>query len=234
MYRRRRSHPAPQELADVIRRHISSGELRPGERLPSIVKLAHWFGVSVPTVQAAIHVLRALGVIEVHHGVGTFVRRMSGTGPAHTFAWLNATPSELALLRAAVDREAPVVAALRIRGRRGRIPPPLRDLAFLAGERTVARHHGPEYAFRADLAFHRAILASLPGSQVLAALYEHCLQHTHAEALAEQERVRADPPMDALHERLAALVIDGRPIEAGRLARAISRREFPRAGPTLR
>ncbi len=68
--------PAKYELiADDLRRRITAGELRPGERLPSEAELIKRHRVSVPTLRQALAVLRGEGVIEARHGIGTFVRK---------------------------------------------------------------------------------------------------------------------------------------------------------------
>jgi len=41
------------QVIDLIDRRISSGELRPGDRLPSLRRLSAGLGVSVPTVKQA-------------------------------------------------------------------------------------------------------------------------------------------------------------------------------------
>ena len=62
-------------LAAQLRRDIDAGAYRPGDRLPSESQLMERFGVSQPTVRAAIGVLRAEGLVEAIHGRGTFVRQ---------------------------------------------------------------------------------------------------------------------------------------------------------------
>ncbi|MFD6463791.1 GntR family transcriptional regulator [Streptomyces roseolus] len=67
--------PAKYELiADELRVRIMSGELRPGDRVPGEAALVERHKVSPPTVRQALAVLRAEGLIEAKHGVGTFVR----------------------------------------------------------------------------------------------------------------------------------------------------------------
>jgi GntR family transcriptional regulator len=67
--------PAKYELiSDDLRRRIAEGELRPGNRLPGENALIDRYKVSVPTMRQALSVLRAEGLIEARHGVGTFVR----------------------------------------------------------------------------------------------------------------------------------------------------------------
>jgi GntR family transcriptional regulator, transcriptional repressor for pyruvate dehydrogenase complex len=67
-----------------IRDAISSGRLRPGDRLPPETDLARSLGVSRPTVREALKVLEAQNVLESSTGPtgGTFVRSLDGAGAA--------------------------------------------------------------------------------------------------------------------------------------------------------
>ncbi|GAA1921252.1 GntR family transcriptional regulator [Streptomyces durmitorensis] len=66
---------AYEEIADELRAQIRAGRLGPGDRLPSESDLVRTTGRSGPTVQQALRVLQAEGLIEKQHGRGTFVRR---------------------------------------------------------------------------------------------------------------------------------------------------------------
>jgi GntR family transcriptional regulator len=63
-----------RQLADLLREQIDSGELAPGEPLPSELRLAQEYGISRTTVRQAIALLRAEGLITVERPRGTFVR----------------------------------------------------------------------------------------------------------------------------------------------------------------
>lgn len=66
-------------VADRIRAAIQSGELRPGQALPTEKQLAAQYGVSRPTVRAALATLRAEGLIDAQQGRGAFVRLRPAT-----------------------------------------------------------------------------------------------------------------------------------------------------------
>ena len=53
---------------------IRSGAFRPGERLPPIARMAREFRVGAPTVRQALTKLEMLGVVDVRHGLGVYVR----------------------------------------------------------------------------------------------------------------------------------------------------------------
>jgi DNA-binding GntR family transcriptional regulator len=69
--------PAPkwEQLADHIRRQITSGELKPGDKLPSTARLKAEHKVSDSVIRFTMHALRVEGLIESTQGLGVFVRR---------------------------------------------------------------------------------------------------------------------------------------------------------------
>jgi GntR family transcriptional repressor for pyruvate dehydrogenase complex len=62
------------EIVDQISSHIESGELKPGDRLPSERTLSDTLNIGRQSLREALSVLEAMGLIEVKHGIGTFVR----------------------------------------------------------------------------------------------------------------------------------------------------------------
>jgi GntR family transcriptional repressor for pyruvate dehydrogenase complex len=60
-------------ISERILKLISSGALQPGDSLPPQRKLAGQLGVSLSSLREALHALAAVGVIDVKHGLGTFV-----------------------------------------------------------------------------------------------------------------------------------------------------------------
>lgn len=66
--------PADYErLIDDIERRIASGELKPGEKLPSIRELAEQYETSQTTVKDALRILRREGTVRTQQGKGTWV-----------------------------------------------------------------------------------------------------------------------------------------------------------------
>jgi GntR family transcriptional repressor for pyruvate dehydrogenase complex len=63
------------QLARRIRELIRTGGYDNGDRLPSIMEMARRFKVGHPSVREALKRLQALGVVEVRHGSGVYVRR---------------------------------------------------------------------------------------------------------------------------------------------------------------
>ena len=61
-----------RRIAADIRAKIEAGEYSPDVALPSIIKLAEQYGVATGTIQKALRILKAEGVIEAEPGYGTF------------------------------------------------------------------------------------------------------------------------------------------------------------------
>src|SRR2546421_3068663 len=66
--------PKYQRIADELRRDIRAGKFQPGDRMPAETVFVERFRVSLPTVRQALGVLRAEGLVESRHGIGTFVK----------------------------------------------------------------------------------------------------------------------------------------------------------------
>ena len=72
-----RRQPCPAAYIQIVQQvtqALRRGDLRPGERMPSIRSAAAAAGVHVNTAQRAFRVLVELEVLEVHRGRGIFVR----------------------------------------------------------------------------------------------------------------------------------------------------------------
>lgn len=66
--------PLIEEITTEIANYIRENNLGSGARLPPIAELAETLGVAPTTIREAMRRLEAVGMVEVHHGVGVFVR----------------------------------------------------------------------------------------------------------------------------------------------------------------
>lgn len=64
-----------EEIADQIKEQITSGKLLPGAKLPSTRELSERFQVGRSTVREALSALKAMGLVEIHQGEGSYVRK---------------------------------------------------------------------------------------------------------------------------------------------------------------
>jgi GntR family transcriptional regulator len=73
------SQPGPPQypyvrVAEAIRERIRSGDLRPGEQVPSSQQISEQYGVSRSTGRRALDLLKEWGLTEALPGLGTFVK----------------------------------------------------------------------------------------------------------------------------------------------------------------
>ena len=71
----RPARSSSERVADALREQIGSGKLKPGARLISEVALAQKLEISRPTLREAIRILGREGLLNIKHGVGTFVAK---------------------------------------------------------------------------------------------------------------------------------------------------------------
>jgi DNA-binding FadR family transcriptional regulator len=162
----RKGHKTYQQIIMHIRSAISSGELRPGDRLPPETELARSLGVSRPTVREALKVLEALNLLESSTGPtgGTFVKTLSGVGVADSLKDSitllldvdELTLEELWAAREAIETQAVVIAAVKRTER---------DLTMMWG--TIESDEFRQFDdYFPDITFHRAI-ADASGNRLL-------------------------------------------------------------------
>jgi len=71
---RKSYEPAYAQLANILRHSMATGNLRPGDQLPSESQLCDHYNVSPMTVRRAINTLVEQGVVIAEQGRGTFVK----------------------------------------------------------------------------------------------------------------------------------------------------------------
>ena len=67
------SRPIFKQIVDAIRLRVAQGQLKRGDKLPSVRGLAMQLTVNANTVAKAYASLTAQGVVESHQGLGLFV-----------------------------------------------------------------------------------------------------------------------------------------------------------------
>lgn len=80
-----RQEPPYRRIVDELRGRILTGDLRPGDRVPSVRQLARQWGVAIATATRAMATLRDDGLVEATVGAGTVVSaRGRATSPRTT------------------------------------------------------------------------------------------------------------------------------------------------------
>lgn len=64
-----------EEVADALLNMIKSGQLKPGDKIASVAQLAENFAVSQSVIREALSGLRAMGLLNMRQGEGTYVTK---------------------------------------------------------------------------------------------------------------------------------------------------------------
>jgi len=202
-----------RQVREQLERAITRGDYSPGDRLPSERELVELFGVSRVSVREAIRSLETLGLVEVHHGRGTFVAPGRGDHYSVPFRhWLavhRADVLELLRVRGALDELAAEGAAAR--GDAAAI-----DALRAAHEDFRAAVHGEAPVDRLvelDISFHEAVAKANEG-ELLANLLGDLNTYLHESryaALAARGRASRSA---AEHELIVRAIVAGHPAEA--------------------
>lgn len=150
--------PAVSQVARKLMEYILSGEMVPGERMPSERQLAEAFGVGRSALREAIKSLSLMGLVEVRQGDGTYVKRADAGLLPEVIEWglLLGEPRTLDLVEARQYIEVDI-AGLAAKRRTDE------DIAELARqlERMRINLDDHEGFVDADVAFHqRLVLAA--------------------------------------------------------------------------
>jgi DNA-binding FadR family transcriptional regulator len=205
------------QVADQIRRKITNGDLRPGQRIESSRKLAQELQVSLPVVREALSALSYMGMIEIRHGVGAFVTRRPRVATTLGAAHRHARRTELHDIRAILAAETAARAARRRRSERQEL-----DLHMLLVERDRSVIAGEPSAFvQADLDLH-AFVAGMSGSALHAALERMAGVAVRTDMTGRARQLALDPQLDELHRNLVDAIEASDPDGARSAATAIA------------
>jgi GntR family transcriptional repressor for pyruvate dehydrogenase complex len=159
---------AAENVVAYVRDLISSGDFKPGDRLPAERELAARIGVSRPSVRAGLQALAAMGVVESRRGSGTYISAgppVLSSGPLQLLAILHGIPrAEIFEARRILEGRTARLAVERASG----------DLLAEISEEVMGMFASTDDAqafLLHDIRFHRAV-ARASGNLVLSALVE--------------------------------------------------------------
>ena len=216
--RARRPGGLVMEIVDNLGQSVRSGQLQPGDKLPTEAEIMVRFGVSRTVVREALCRLQASGLVETRHGIGTFVsqRGLGGNFKISTQDFATVADVIAVLeLRISLETEAAGLAAMR------RSDAHLEALrAALQAFRTSIEHDSD--AVPADFQFHLEVaratgnrhftdLMTYLGSMIIPRTRVNTLQHAPEGRLGYLQRV------DSEHESIYVAIRD-QDAEAARAA----------------
>lgn len=157
-----------EEVAEALFEMIKAGKLKPGDRLESVEQLAASFHVGRSAIREALSALRAMGLIEIKHGEGTFVKNFDANKlffPLSLAALMNKEDvAHLLEVRKILESGNTIIAA------RNREEQDLRELENILQEMKTEQGNG-ELGEKADYRFHKAI-ATATHNPLLSTLLE--------------------------------------------------------------
>ncbi|ANL74972.1 GntR family transcriptional regulator protein (plasmid) [Rhizobium phaseoli] len=208
-------------LADTLMAQIESGDLKPGQRLPTEQAIMAATGVSRTIVREALATLRAKGLITTRQGLGAFV---SNDPNPRSFSII---PNDLQSidevlrvleLRIGVEYEAAGLAALR------RTPEDIERMQDRLDALDTALEKGG-YGAQEDYAFHRSILVATQNSYY-SRLFDTFgdimvpRQWARLDKMTAFERQRHAARMRREHHAIFAAIRDGNEAAARRAIRS--------------
>jgi GntR family transcriptional repressor for pyruvate dehydrogenase complex len=146
-----------EEVSEILYEKIRSGELKPGDRLDSVEQLAEQLQVSRSAIREALSALKAMGLIEIKQGSGTFVKSNQSNQldfPLSTAILTNKQDiSHLLEVRKIIEVGAAASAAIH------RTEEDLQSMLQILDEMKLVQGDG-ELGEKVDFQFHAAISAA--------------------------------------------------------------------------
>ncbi len=102
-----------QRIVNQITKKIKTGELKPGDRLPTERTMAEQFQVSRTAIRDAIKILSGSGLLEVRHGVGIFVADSRSEESEIVWNFTHANLRDVFEVRRALEAQTAFLAAIR-------------------------------------------------------------------------------------------------------------------------
>lgn len=164
-----------QQVMDEVKNMIASGQLKPGDRIPTETELSQMFGIGRSTVREAIKIFQYLGILNSSTRKGTFVCDYSNISvEAITWSILLRTNEifELVELRDVIESRAVVVLSEKVRSDPDGTRPIIKEL-----EKQIIRmsdaldRYSIDDLSEADYELHRIIVKSC-NNGVFSSIYD--------------------------------------------------------------
>ena len=192
-----------EELARLLRKQITNGKFKVGEKLPAEPELMKIFGVGRSTVREAVKMLANMGFLKVQQGAGTFVESRTGA----------TEPMEQRLKRADIHDldEVRKILEVAIAGKAAerRTVQDMEKIGGFVAERGRAAGAGAlEACIGADINFHIA-LAKATHNEILYELYRSTATHLQKGFAHIYDDTECFLASQSSHERLMKQIVAG-------------------------
>jgi GntR family transcriptional regulator, transcriptional repressor for pyruvate dehydrogenase complex len=168
-YKRIKPKKIYEEVAETLHEMIRTGQLKPGDRLDSVQQLSENFQVGRSAIREALSALKAMGLVEMKQGEGTFVKGFEAkqiTFPLSTAILMNKEDvAHLLEVRKIIETGAAISAA------RNRNANDLQEMSRALEEMKYVQGD-EELGEKADYTFHLALSAASQ-NPLLSKLLEH-------------------------------------------------------------
>lgn len=203
------------DVVNQLQHKISTGEIQPGEKIPTEPQLMELFGVGRSTIREAIRVLVHAGLIEKKQGFGTYLKTNPIIQEPLTHRLHRAELIEVYEARKMVELEMSRLAALR------------RDEADLENMRNHldTRHSALKNADRelytkSDIEFHKSIAVACKNGVIIDLF--HSFSHVITDAMDKlNNEYQSHDPQSDYHEKLYESIKDKEPELAAKYNRLI-------------
>jgi GntR family transcriptional regulator, transcriptional repressor for pyruvate dehydrogenase complex len=200
-----RREPTSLEVARRLLDFFLSGEITPGDRMPSERQLAADLGVGRSAVREAITALALLGLVEVRQGDGTYLRRIDTGLPIDSIEWGMLLGQRRTHDLIEARRHLEIVVAGLAATRRDEVA--MQELRRLVAEMEAATGD-PARFVAADVAFHLC-LARATGNDVLSRMLTSIGQLLGDWIARVMRRPESYPPTLAEHRAVMEAIATG-------------------------
>lgn len=201
---RRKASTVTDGVVDYLTDAISSGQWKPGERIPSEAQLCTLLGVSRITVRSAIGQLAALGLVQSRQGKGTFVCSPSVSQSIPLLPMQNADRLSVFEFRKIVESESAALTAIRASS----LDVQALEESIVGMEQATTDKKVAEY----DMVFH-ALIAQATGNEVIQRVFQ-MMQETYSRMF--EDNVSHLGKAGVEHHRRILLAVQTRDMNAAR------------------
>jgi len=198
------------QVVNHVRSLIENGTLRPGDKIPAEREFAKELKISRASLRAGIGHLAAMGVLNVRHGVGTFVADGPPALGTASLVLLGALHGfkPWQMFEARLILESHLAAMAAERGKE-------EHFTALAEEVTemYATFHEPQEYLIHDMRFHRTI-AEASGNPILAVLMETIMAALYDERRKTVERSQTLKQSAEMHREIYRAIRSRKAAEA--------------------